>query len=47
MNIDELKNTWNEDIAEETPEINIEQRNKINLPWKKYVKICAWSSGGS
>lgn len=38
MNIDELKNTWNEDITEETPEISIEQRNKINLPLEKMRK---------
>ncbi|NIF04693.1 hypothetical protein F3J23_04490 [Chryseobacterium sp. Tr-659] len=38
MNIDELKNTWNEDIVEETPEISIEQRNKINLPLEKIRK---------
>ncbi|MEJ5106987.1 hypothetical protein [Chryseobacterium sp. MYb328] len=38
MNIDELKNTWNEDIENETPEINIEQRNKINLPIEKVRK---------
>lgn len=38
MNIDELKNTWNEDITEETPEISIEQRNKINLPLERIRK---------
>ncbi|MFZ4929259.1 hypothetical protein [Chryseobacterium sp. Mn2064] len=38
MNIDELKNTWNEDMTEETPEISIEQRNKINLPLEKMRK---------
>ncbi|MCQ9634028.1 hypothetical protein MP478_02395 [Chryseobacterium sp. WG14] len=38
MNIDELKNTWNEDITEVTPEISIEQRNKINLPLEKMRK---------
>ncbi|MGH1517740.1 hypothetical protein [Chryseobacterium sp. JK1] len=38
MNIDELKNTWNEDRTEETPEISIEQRNKINLPLEKMRK---------
>ncbi|KMQ64722.1 hypothetical protein ACM46_10810 [Chryseobacterium angstadtii] len=35
MNIDELKNVWNEDVSEETPEISIEQRNKISLPLEK------------
>lgn len=38
MNIDELKNVWNEDVSEETPEISIEQRNKINLPLEKMRK---------
>ncbi|WP_250253441.1 hypothetical protein [Chryseobacterium sp. Marseille-Q3244] len=38
MNIDELKNTWNEDIGNETPEINTEQRHKINLPLEKVRK---------
>lgn len=38
MNIDELKNTWNEDIVEDTPEISIEQRNKLNLPLEKIRK---------
>lgn len=38
MNIDELKNTWNEDIVEETPEISIEQRNKLHLPLEKIRK---------
>lgn len=39
MNIDELKNTWSEDdFFEETPEINIEQKNKINLPLEKIRK---------
>ncbi len=31
MNIDELKNTWNEDDSfEETPEISMEQKDKIH-----------------
>lgn len=38
MNIDELKNTWNEDIADEIPEISIEQRKTINLPLEKVRK---------
>ena len=38
MNIDEFKNTWNEDIVEETPEISLEQRNKLNLPLEKIRK---------
>lgn len=35
MNIDELKNTWNEDVFEKTPEISIENKNKINLPLER------------
>ncbi|NML71279.1 hypothetical protein HHL23_15925 [Chryseobacterium sp. RP-3-3] len=38
MNIDELKNAWNEDVSEEAPEISMEQRNKINLPLEKMRK---------
>lgn len=39
MNIDELKNAWNEDDSfEETPEITMEQKNKINLPLEKMRK---------
>ncbi|ROI00106.1 hypothetical protein [Chryseobacterium daecheongense] len=50
MNIDELKNTWNEDDAlEETPKISIEQRNKIHLPlekMRKNMRMEAWSTIG-
>lgn len=36
MNIDELKNAWNEDDHfEETPTITLEQKNKMNHPLKK------------
>jgi len=39
MNIDDLKNAWNEDdFFEGTPEISIEQKNKINLPLEKMRK---------
>ncbi|ROI06838.1 MULTISPECIES: hypothetical protein [unclassified Chryseobacterium] len=38
MNIDELKSTWSEDTATETPEISTEQRNKIQLPLEKMRK---------
>lgn len=38
MNIDELKNVWNEDVSEQTPEISIEHTNKINLPLEKIRK---------
>ncbi len=50
MNIDELKNTWNEDDSlEETPEISIEQKNKINLPLEKIrknMRMEFWSTVG-
>ncbi|MDQ1161708.1 hypothetical protein QE422_002076 [Chryseobacterium sp. SORGH_AS 447] len=39
MNIDELKNAWNEDnFFDGTPEISLEQKNKINLPLEKIRK---------
>ncbi|MBT2622349.1 MULTISPECIES: hypothetical protein [Chryseobacterium] len=38
MNIDELKNTWNDDVFEKTPEITIENKNKINLPLERMRK---------
>ncbi|WP_435523567.1 hypothetical protein [Chryseobacterium indoltheticum] len=38
MNIDDLKNAWNDDVSDETPEISIEQKNKINLPARKIRK---------
>lgn len=38
MNIDELKNVWNEEVSEETPEISTEQRNRISLPLEKVRK---------
>lgn len=50
MNIDELKNIWHEDDAfEDTPEISIEQRNKINLPLEKIrknMRMEVWSTVG-
>ncbi|WP_294299969.1 hypothetical protein [uncultured Chryseobacterium sp.] len=50
MNIDELKNTWNEDdLFEDTPEISIEQKNKINLPLEKIrknMRMELWSTIG-
>lgn len=49
MNIDDLKNTWHEDISEKTPEINIEQNNKINLPLEKIrrnMRMEFWSTVG-
>jgi len=50
MNIDELKNSWNEDNSfEETPEISIEQKNKINLPLEKIrknMRLEFWSTIG-
>jgi len=35
MDIDDLKNTWNDDVSDGTPEISIEHKNKINLPLEK------------
>lgn len=50
MNIDELKNTWNEDDSfDETPKISIEQKNKINLPLEKIrknMRMEFWSTVG-
>ncbi|MFN4365426.1 hypothetical protein [Chryseobacterium hispalense] len=50
MNIDELKNTWNQDDSfEETPEINMEQKDKINLPLEKIrrnMRMEFWSTVG-
>ncbi|MCU7616958.1 hypothetical protein NZ698_07095 [Chryseobacterium sp. PBS4-4] len=49
MNIDDLKNTWNEDVSDETPEISIEQNNKINLPLEKIrrnMRMEFWSTVG-
>lgn len=49
MNIDDLKNTWNGDVSEETPEISIEHSNKINLPLEKIrknMRMEFWSTVG-
>jgi len=49
MNIDELKNTWSEDVSDETPEISIEHTNKINLPLEKIrknMRMEFWSTVG-
>jgi hypothetical protein len=49
MNIDDLKNTWNDDVSDETPEISIEQNNKINLPLEKIrknMRMEFWSTVG-
>lgn len=49
MNIDELKNAWNEDVSDETPEISIEHTNKINLPLEKIrknMRMEFWSTVG-
>ncbi len=50
MNIDELKSTWNEDnLFEDTPEISIGQKNKINLPLEKIrknMRMELWSTIG-
>ena len=49
MNIDDLKNTWNDDVSEETPEISIEHKNRINLPLEKIrknMRMEFWSTFG-
>lgn len=49
MNIDDLKNTWHEDISDQTPEISIEQNNNINLPLEKIrrnMRMEFWSTVG-
>jgi len=49
MNIDELKSTWNEDFSDETPEISIDDKNKINLPlekMRKNMRMEFWSTVG-
>lgn len=49
MNIDDLKNTWNDDVSDETPEISIENKNKINLPLEKIrknMRMEFWSTVG-
>nr|WP_314492445.1 hypothetical protein [uncultured Chryseobacterium sp.] len=49
MNIDDLKNTWIEDVSDKTPEISIEQNNKINLPLEKIrrnMRMEFWSTVG-
>jgi len=49
MNIDELKDIWNDDISHETPEISIEHKNKINLPlenMRKNMRMEFWSTLG-
>ncbi|WP_346984740.1 hypothetical protein [Chryseobacterium sp. POE27] len=50
MNIDELKNTWNQDDSyEETPEISMEHKNRINLPlekMRKNMRMEFWSTVG-
>lgn len=49
MNIDELKNAWNEDVSNETPEISTEQSQKMNLPLEKIrknMRMEFWSTVG-
>lgn len=49
MNIDDLKNTWNDDVSYNTPEISIEHKNKINLPLEKIrknMRMEFWSTIG-
>ncbi|WP_144283935.1 hypothetical protein [Chryseobacterium echinoideorum] len=49
MNIDELKNMWNDDQSEKIPEINMEDKNRIHLPLEKIrknMKMEFWSTLG-
>ncbi|MFC7348307.1 hypothetical protein ACFQO9_16430 [Chryseobacterium zhengzhouense] len=49
MNIDELKNAWNDDVSDETPQISTEQSQKINLPLEKIrknMRMEFWSTVG-
>ncbi|MEA1847819.1 hypothetical protein U9K52_02745 [Chryseobacterium sp. MHB01] len=50
MNIDELKNTWNQDDSfDGIPGISMEQKNKINLPLEKIrsnMRMEFWSTIG-
>lgn len=47
MNIDDLKNIWSDDAPKQTPEINTEQRKRINLPLEKIranMRMEFWST---
>ncbi|WP_131725543.1 MULTISPECIES: hypothetical protein [unclassified Chryseobacterium] len=49
MNIDDLKNTWNEENLDYIPEISTEQRKTLNLPLEKMRKNMRgefWSTVG-
>lgn len=49
MNIDDLKNTWNEENLENIPEINTEQRNSLHLPlesMRKNMRMEFWYTVG-
>ncbi len=49
MNIDELKNMWNDDQSEKIPEINMEDKNRIHLPLEKIrknMRMEFWSTLG-
>lgn len=49
MNIDDLKDTWNSENLEATPEISTEQRKSMNLPLEKMRKNMRgefWSTVG-
>lgn len=42
MNIDELKNIWDNDEGENTPEVSLEQRKSLNLPLEKIRRNMRW-----
>lgn len=49
MNIDDLKETWNKENLETTPEISTNQRKSLNLPlgkMRKNMRIEFWSTIG-
>ncbi|WP_313028082.1 hypothetical protein [Soonwooa sp.] len=42
MNIDELKNIWDNDESQNTPEVSLEQRKSLNLPLEKIRRNMRW-----
>ena len=49
MNIDDLKETWNKENLETTPEISTNQRKSLNIPlgkMRKNMRIEFWSTIG-
>ena len=42
MNIDELKNIWDNDEGHNMPEVSLEQRKSLNLPLEKIRRNMRW-----